>query len=197
MINATINETEFEFKTSGKVFSPGQIDKGTLFMLSHVDFNEYEKVLDLGCGYGVVGIVAAKAIGCDKVFMTDIDGEAIFLSKENAVLNGVAEVSIVRSDGFKELDQTGFDIILSNPPYHADFKVPKEFIEKGFNRLKIGGKMFMVTKRMDWYKNKLSAIFGGVQVFEHEGYFVFMAEKRQQHYENLTMKAKKKVHKEK
>jgi 16S rRNA (guanine1207-N2)-methyltransferase len=60
--------------------------------------------------------------------------------------------------------------------------VPKHFIEKGFNRLKIGGKMFMVTKRKDWYFNKLRAVFGGVKVTEIDDYFVFCAEKRSMKY---------------
>ena len=66
----------------------------------------------------------------------------------------------------------------------ADFSIPKHFIEKGFNRLRIGGKMYMVTKRKDWYKNKLSAIFGGVKIYEIDGYFVFCAEKRNSKYSN-------------
>ena len=58
----------------------------------------------------------------------------------------------------------------------------KILVEKGFNRLKIGGRMLMVTKRRDWYRNKLAAIFGGVRVREIDGYFVFEAEKRQSAY---------------
>ena len=82
----------------------------------------------------------------------------------------------------KQLREAGFDLILSNPPYHTDFKVAKTFIEKGFNRLRIGGKMFMVTKRKDWYKNKLISIFGGVKIYEEDGYFIFEAQKRAMTY---------------
>lgn len=68
-----------------------------------------------------------------------------------------------------------FTLILSNPPYHTDFSVPKHFIEIGFKKLVLGGKLIMVTKRLDWYKNKLTSIFGGVKI---NGYYVFIAEKR-------------------
>ena len=91
-------------------------------------------------------------------------------------------VKIVRSDGFSQLDDTGFTLILSNPPYHADFSVPKSFIEKGFNRLQIGGRMMMVTKRKEWYKNKLISIFGGVTIAEIDGYYVFASQKRSANY---------------
>ena len=69
-------------------------------------------------------------------------------------------------------------MILSNPPYHTDFAVAKGFIEDGFKKLLVGGKMVMVTKRLDWYRNKLSSVFGGVTVKEKDGYYVFLAEKR-------------------
>ena len=93
-------------------------------------------------------------------------------------------MKIALSDGFKALDDTGFDLILSNPPYQSDFAVARSFIEKGFNRLKIGGRLVMVTKRREWYRNKLIAIFGGVKIREIDGYFVFMAERRRMRYAN-------------
>lgn len=186
MIVEAINQIELAFLTSKNCFSPNQIDKGTLAMLSCIQFTENQKVLDLGCGYGVVGIYAAKIVGCTNVYMLDVLEEAVMLSKLNAIKNNVNDVTIIKSDGFKELDETNFDIILSNPPYHTDFSVAKMFIEKGFNRLKIGGKMFMVTKRRDWYKNKLISIFGGAVISEIDGYFVFEAEKRQNFYKSKS-----------
>lgn len=88
------------------------------------------------------------------------------------------------SDGFRDVDASGFDLILSNPPYQADFSVAKGFIEKGFNRLKIGGRLYMVTKRREWYRNKMIAVFGGVEIRETDGYFVFIAERRSLKYAN-------------
>ena len=86
------------------------------------------------------------------------------------------------SDGLNEVSEKGFTIILSNPPYHTDFKIAKAFIEKGFNRLEVGGRMLMVTKRLDWYKNKFIAIFGGVKIHQEGDYFVFEAQKRTTQY---------------
>ncbi|OPX43538.1 ribosomal RNA small subunit methyltransferase C [Ruminiclostridium hungatei] len=184
LFEATIKDITLKFKTSNDVFSPKSIDKGTFAMLSVVDFKETDKVLDLGCGYGVVGILAAKIIGTDNVVMTDKDSIAVDFSQMNAALNNVENIKIIKSDGFKNLDDKDFTLILSNPPYHTDFSVAKEFIEKGFNRLCIGGKMYMVTKRKDWYKNKLTAIFGGVRVWEIDDYFVFMSMKKDSSYAN-------------
>ena len=173
-----IKGISLQFHTDETVFSPGAVDRGTLAMLSTVEFTGEDKVLDLGCGYGVVGILAAKCIGSEKVTMLDIDEAAVALARENARQNGVEGCRILQSDGFHQLEEKDFTLILSNPPYHVDFSVPKHFIEKGFNRLTVGGRMVMVTKRRDWYKNKLTAIFGGVKVSEIDGYYVFSSIKR-------------------
>ncbi|MCL2420477.1 MAG: class I SAM-dependent methyltransferase [Defluviitaleaceae bacterium] len=191
MFTQTLNNIPLTFETTSTVFSPTCIDKGTLAMLQAVDLSPADKLLDLGCGYGIVGIYAAKCIGEQNIVMSDSNKKCIELSKKNAETNGVSGVKIIQSDGFKDIDDKDFTLILSNPPYHVNFSVPKHFIEKGFNRLQIGGKMFMVTKRKDWYKNKFTAIFGGVKILEIDGYFVFCAEKRGMQYANVKLTTKK------
>ncbi len=182
VIKTSINGVGIELKTADSLFSPRSVDGGTLAMLSVLSLKEDDKVLDLGCGYGVVGIYIAKVIGAQNVVMTDIDPLAVKLAKENAVLNGVGEIRVVQGDAYENIEDNDFTLILSNPPYHTDFSVPKRFIEKSFNRLRIGGKMYMVTKRKEWYKNKLVSIFGGVKIHTIDSYFVFEAEKRQYSY---------------
>jgi 16S rRNA (guanine1207-N2)-methyltransferase len=182
MFQAVLNNITLTFETSKELFSPKAVDLGTEFMLSKIEFAAEDKVLDLGCGYGVVGILAAKLIGPERVVMVDINADAVKMAKENAAANQVAAVTVMESDGLNQVADYGFTLILSNPPYHVDFSVPKHFIEKGFNHLKIGGKMFMVTKRKDWYKNKLISVFGGVKIWEENGYYVFMAQKTQSSY---------------
>ena len=177
-IEEQVQGVDLVLQTNEEVFSPTAVDKGTRAMLSFVEFKEGDKVLDLGCGCGVVGILAAKQIGANNVVMCDISENAIQLSAQNAAANGVDGVTIRQSDGLNEISETGFTLILSNPPYHTDFAVAKGFIEDGFKKLAIGGKMVMVTKRLDWYRNKLSSVFGGVTVKEKDGYYVFLAEKR-------------------
>ena len=181
---------DLTFKTIPALFSPNQADSGTLYMLTvaGIESDTTKKVLDLGCGYGLVGIYLAKKLGLQNVFMSDIDKNAVKLASENAILNGVNGVTIIQSDGFKNISESGFDFILSNPPYHADFSVPKHFIEKGFNRLVLGGKFYMVTKRPDWYRNKIKAVFGGVKVTEIDGYYIFTAERRSISYAGKKVK---------
>lgn len=181
-IRAEILGEALELNTQPGLFSPGHVDRGTLAMLSVADFAPGMKVLDLGCGCGVVGIVAAKKCGTEGVWLADVDPLAVDTARKNAISNGVGGVTCVVSDGLSRVDAAGFDLILSNPPYQSDFSVAKAFIEKGFNRLKPGGRMLMVTKRREWYKNKLIAIFGGVKIREIDGYFVFESVKKSPNY---------------
>ena len=174
-----IGDVSMDFVTEAGVFSPHGADSGTLAMLSVVKLDEQDKLLDLGCGYGLVGIWAAKKIGDEQVVMCDISENAVMVARKNCEQNGVG-VAVYQSDGLKDLPQElRFTKILSNPPYHEDFSVPKGFIELGYKRLVPGGMMYMVTKRKDWYYNKLKTVFGGVRVEEIDGYYIFTAEKRE------------------
>lgn len=177
VIYAQINGVKLEFETSPELFSPSGIDRGTAAMLETVGVAESDVVLDLGCGYGVVGIYCAKIVGSENVTMCDISTEAVRVSRLNAQKNCVFP-KIIESDGFNALLNEKYTLILSNPPYHTDFAVAKSFIEGGFRHLEIGGRMVMVTKRREWYENKLRSVFGGVRVNECDGYFVFISEKR-------------------
>ena len=173
------------FVTNDRCFSPKTIDAGTFAMLSRCTLLKGQKTHDLGCGYGTVGVACAKVVGAENVYMSDVDTNALSIARENANRNDVPCVHIIHSDGYKTFDETGFDVILCNPPYHSDFNVAKHFIEKGFNRLNIGGRMFMVVRRLEWYKRKYIAIFGGVTIHREEGgYFVLEAMKKDLKYAN-------------
>lgn len=178
MYTASINGIEISIKSSPELFSPDGLDRGTAAMLSLAKLPD-GLILDLGCGCGPVGIYAAKCRGEENVVMCDVSERAVGISRENAARNGVKGVKIYCCDGLGGISESGFSLILSNPPYHADFSVAKRFIEDGFKRLKPGGEMMMVTKRLEWYKNKFTSVFGGVKVVERDGYYVFSAQKRE------------------
>lgn len=181
LIREEINGTEIECETGEYYFSPGRVDRGTRLMLETVPLKETDKVLDLGCGWGVVGIYAAKKLGPGQVVMCDVLEEAVALSTDNLKRNNLEGVKVIKSDGLKDVEDRDFTLILSNPPYHTDFAVAKAFIEDGFRKLTVGGRMVLVTKRLDWYRNKMKTIFGGVKVYEAEDYYIFLSEKRAAH----------------
>lgn len=178
MIECNINGVQLKMHTESSLFAPNYIDKGTIAMVTKTEFQAGQKVLDLGCGYGVVGIYAAHFVGAENVTMADINPVAVETAKKNAAFNHLQAIKIIQSDGLHNIIDQDFDLILSNPPYHADFSVPKHFIECGFCHLKCGGSMVMVTKRYKWYKNKLQSVFGEVKIIEENGYYVFISQKK-------------------
>lgn len=169
---------DYVFHTLDTLFSYKQVDLGTRQMIEHIDLHPDSKILDLGCGYGVVGIWAAHTIGAEKVVMSDVNVAALEMAAENVKVNNLDEIQIINSNGFDNIQDVDFTLIMSNPPYHTDFSVAKAFIEGSYKHLQIGGWLVMVTKRFDWYKNKIHSVFGGVKWIESSGYYVFMAEKR-------------------
>ena len=173
-----LNGINLDLDATPELFSPNSPDKGTLAMLNAAQITPSDKVLDLGCGCGIVGIYAAKITGAHNVTMTDVLPIAAETAKQNAIKNDVPDVTVLCGSSYENVKDADFTLILSNPPYHTDFSVAKSFIEGAYKHLTLGGRMVMVTKRLDWYKNKLTSVFGGVKVIESDGYYVFISEKR-------------------
>lgn len=191
MITWETNNRTLEIETQDSLFSPENIDRGTIAMLSTVTIRPEDKLLDLGCGYGTVGLFAASQ-GVRQITMTDLNQKAVECSFRNIERNFPEQkdlFTVMVSDGLEKVEDNDYTLILSNPPYHADFNVPKRFIEDGFRHLATGGRMVMVTKRRTWYENKLKSVFGGVRVAEVDGYFVFTAEKRARVKESISKNA--------
>lgn len=178
-MDLSIDDKKIVLSSDPTLFSPSAVDRGTLAMLSYIQLNSDDKILDLGCGYGVVGLWAATCIGPSHVTMCDNNETAITYARKNAKDNNLSSgITILKSDGLAQITDDGFTYILSNPPYHTDFSVPKHFIEASYQKLAINGHLVMVTKRKDWYKNKLIHTFGGVKIYEKDGYYIFFAQKR-------------------
>ncbi len=177
MFETTIYDQPLKFETNESLFSYRGVDEGTEFLLSTLELTETDKVLDLGCGYGAMGIAIAKKIPPSRVYMSDIDPVAVECTEKNIHLNGVEGIQTYTADAF-DFDEDDFTLIVSNPPYHTDFSVAKEFITQGHKRLVIGGAMVIVVKRLLWYKNKMTSVFGNVRIAEHKGYYVLKAVKK-------------------
>ena len=191
MYEAEFNGRKIKVATKVSLFSPQGADRGTVAMLRHAGFTPEDKVLDLGCGTGIVSLAACCfGVSPANITMTDVDPDACSCSRENMEANGFDGANIVCGDALEAVTDKGYTVILSNPPYHTDFKVAKAFIEKGFNRLSLGGRMLLVTKRKDWYKNKMISVFGGVRIFEEDGYFIFVGNKRSESYAKKGNKKK-------
>lgn len=178
-IDVMIWNHHLSLETDERLFSPRQPDRGTLAMLQQIELKSDDRLLDLGCGYGLVGLAAAKVLTPGQVCLVDVDPLAVAAAAKNAVANGLGSVRIVIGDGPDAAAPDLFTLILCNPPYHTDFAVAKRLIERSVNRLVPGGRLVLVVKRVDWYRNKMTHVFGGVQVADVDGYSVLVSEKRE------------------
>jgi|GEM_PF-312365 len=171
--NTQFQGQSYHFQSAPGVFSPRALDEGTLHMLEEIRPTPGARFLDLGCGVGVVSRIASEAWGC-QVTATDVNARALRLTASNA-----PGVDVVASNGFTALHGREYDIIASNPPYHTDFGVAKSFIEGAHRHLVLGGSLYLVVKRADWYIQKTRSTFGGCRFVERSGYTIVIAEKRE------------------
>ncbi len=156
IIKTKIRGHYFEFYTASGIFSSKQIDYGTKLLLDYVETNKNDDVLDLGCGYGVIGIVVAKFIN-GKVLLTDINKRAVWLAKKNIKLNKV-NAKALQGDLYEPVKDLRFDTILTNPPISAGYDTLNRIITEGVEHLNKNGSIQLVLRRgstavIERYKN--------------------------------------------
>ena len=179
-IKAEFFNKEFEFVTSSGVFSKKKVDLGTELLIKKSITKPGWMILDLGCGYGVVGIVLAKLNPKAKVVMSDVNSRAVMLAKKNSVLNKVKNVRAVHSDSFEKI-KGGFDTVLLNPPQTAGKKVCFQLIDDSKTNLKKGGLLQIVARHNKGGKDlskHMKELFGNVEeVAKQSGYRIYASEK--------------------
>ena len=176
-IKQKINNDDFEFCTASGVFSKDKVDKGTLILAENMIIGRNYKVLDIGCGIGILGIVAAKLFDADVV-MTDINNRAVMLTRKNIELNNV-KAEIFQCNLYEKIKANNFDLILSNPPQASGKEICFQLIGQSKNYLKKNGSLQLVARHNKGGKmlsNKMQEVFGNVKVIaKKSGYWVYMS----------------------
>ena len=142
--NISINGNNFTFNTDNGVFSKGELDFGTNLLIKNVLKFVSGDILDLGCGYGAIGIILGKVNNC-TVTMSDVNKRALHLTKMNAKKNNVS-VNVIESDGYENIDNS-FNYIISNPPIRVGKKKLYELILDSKKHLKENGKLIIVIRK--------------------------------------------------
>lgn len=177
-LKVTLLGQSFTFLTDSGVFSKKMVDYGSQVLLNTLDFEKGKTLLDLGCGYGPLGISLAKVQGV-KPTMVDINNRAIDLAKQNAQKNGV-EADIFHSNIYEKVNGT-FDYIISNPPIRAGKQVVLTIISESINYLKVGGNLTIVIQKKQGApsaKAKMEEVFGNVEILKRDkGYYILRSEK--------------------
>ena len=160
IINSNLLGFDLELQTKWGVFSPKAIDDGTLLLLKYLEINESDKCLDLGCGYGPIGLSVAKI--AKSVDMVDKDFVAVELSQINAKNNNLNNVNIYLSDGFSDTKDTDFNQIISNVPAKVGREQLSIILYDAFDKMAVGGKITFVTINglRDFIKTNFKSVFG-------------------------------------
>lgn len=181
VIHVCLRGLFLRFLSASGVFSHRRVDLGTRLLVECMVLPEEGSVLDLGCGYGVVGIVAALSNPCLGVVLVDVNERAVRLARKNVELNDVTNAEVKRGDLYESVGDVLFDCVLSNPPLSAGMRVVESMISEAPSHMNVGGKFEMVVKSKVAGKRLIKVFedaFGNVDVLAREsGYRVLISEK--------------------
>lgn len=168
------------FKTDAGVFSKGEVDFGSRLLVESFIMPEVAgDVLDVGCGYGPIGLTLAKSFPKRTIQMVDVNERALALSAENAERNKLTNVKIYASHALSGIDSVDFAAILTNPPIRAGKETVFAFYKNSFAKLRSGGELWVVIQKKQGApssKKYLEELFGNVETVDKKrGYFIFRA----------------------
>jgi len=176
-----INNLTLNMYTDLGVFSKDYLDYGTRVLLETVELNDKQKtVIDMGCGYGPIGIYIGKAYPDKHVYLFDVNERAVAMALKNQVENAVENTNISVSNLFDQVNVKA-DVILTNPPIRAGKQTVFKLYEDAYSNLKEGGVLYVVIQKKQGAPSSvshLSSIFGECEVIEKKkGYWILFARK--------------------
>lgn len=179
IIKVVLRGNALEFSTGSGVFSVRSVDKGSKLLIEKSEIQDGWRILDLGSGYGPVGIAVAKAFPNAEVLLTDINQRAVKLARKNIKDNKVTNAKSVSGDRYAKV-QGLFDAILLNPPQSAGKDVCFSMIDEAPNFLKPGGMLQIVARHQKGGKtlsSHMEEVFGNLETLAKSGGYRVYASK--------------------
>lgn len=178
--NEQLRGRSYTFTSDVGVFSKHKIDYGTRLLIENFQEPTISgDFLDLGCGYGPIGISLADHFQDRRVIMADINERAIKLAQYNVMYNAIENAEVFQSDGFSNLKNRYFAAILTNPPIRAGKKTVYKMFEESKQALLEEGELWLVIQKKQGApsaKKKLESLFSRVEVATRKkGYYVLNA----------------------
>lgn len=177
-LNVQLLGQNMTFLTDAGVFSKKMIDYGSQTLLKCLDFHKQESVLDVGCGYGTLGLTLVKAKGVEAT-LVDINQRALDLARQNADRNQVL-ATIFQSNIYQNIEGR-FHHIISNPPIRAGKQVVHEVIAGSYAHLLDGGDLTIVIQKKQGApsaKAKMEDVFGNCEILKKDkGYYILRSRK--------------------
>ena len=168
------------FHSTWGLFSPRAIDEGSELLLKYIEVNDNDGCLDLGCGYGPLGITLAKLAPQGKTTLVDKDFVAVDYANKNIQLNHLDNAEALLSNGFDQIRERRFDLIDSNIPAKVGNELLSLFFHDALQQMNPGGRLYVVTINglRDYIKRNFKEIFGNYDKLKQgKNYTVAMAQK--------------------
>ncbi len=171
----------FTFVMDNGVFSKDKIDTGSEILLSYLYKEKLNgKILDVGCGYGTIGIILKKEFSSCHFDLIDVAPRAIELARENASLNH-CELNILESNVYEGVDDFDYTHIITNPPIRAGKKIIYKIFEGSYERLASHGCLWIVIRKSHGAlsaQRKIIEVFGNCEIVKKDkGFYVLKAKK--------------------
>ncbi|MBK3496602.1 class I SAM-dependent methyltransferase [Viridibacillus sp. YIM B01967] len=180
--NFTLRGFSFVFETDAGVFSKSEVDFGSRVLIDSFEMPTVEGcILDVGCGYGPIGLSIAKSYPERVIHMMDVNDRAISLAKKNAEVNGVQNVQIFESDGLSAVQEEQVAVVLTNPPIRAGKETILRFYDQAYEKLVDDGELWVVIQKKQGAPSTIAHLeekFAAVAVVEKKkGYWIIQAKK--------------------
>lgn len=189
VLRVTLRGRPWVFQVAAGVFAHHRLDAGTRLLIETMRIGERDLVLDLGCGYGPIGLVAAALAGGGQAYLIDTNRRAAALALANAAGNGLRNARVIVGDGAGAIKDSSMDVVVTNPPIRAGRRVVMAFIAGAWRALRPGGRLYFVIRTDQGAKTVARLVedrFGGVEkVRTSAGYRVYGAVRREQETEDV------------
>jgi 16S rRNA (guanine1207-N2)-methyltransferase len=178
-----VRDHRVEVHSRPGVFTWDRLDGGTRALIETLKVDPTDRVLDLGCGHGIVGVVASALAPRGCVTMVDADIVAVEAAKRTVAANDCTNCDVTLADGATDLATDSFDVVAVNPPFHLDrrndYRTAERFVADAARVLRPGGRLFLVANRFLPYEANVRDVFGEVErAFDDRSYKVLAATKQ-------------------
>lgn len=183
IIEEDLRGKRFKFATDAGVFSKRGLDFGSRLLINTMKIEPDDQVLDVGCGYGPIGLTAAWLAKRGAATLVDINERAVGLAVDNMRQNGIDNAEVLQSDLLASVQGRKFSKILTNPPIRAGKQVVHTIFEQAYEQLGGDGELWVVIQKKQGAPSaatKLEQLFGRVEELERvKGYWILRAIKRE------------------
>ncbi len=170
-----------KFSSTWGLFSPEKLDEGSLMLLDHIEFRSADSSIDLGCGYGVLGMTAARECPQGQHLLIDKDFVAVEYAKKNCAANGLSNTDVQLSNGFRHVDpKRRFDLVMSNLPAKASKEQHYLYLLDAYNAMNSGARFYVVTINglREFMQRTFKEVFGNCDKLKQgKTYTITMAQK--------------------